>query len=449
MAYGSNAMVNPGFSLDSLGKSGELKSKILFVIFVLIAYRLGTYIPLPGINTIALQELANSQAGGVLGMFNLFTGGALGRMSIFALNIMPYITASIIMQLMTVVSSEIATLKKEGERGRKKINQYTRYLTIVLALFQGYGMAVGVENMQASSGSLVFEPGMFFRFVTMISLTGGTVLVMWMAEQINTRGIGNGSSIIIFTGIVSGLPSAIAAFFEMGRTGALSSITIMMVIAIIIGLTYFIVFVEKAQRRITVQYPRRQVGNKMMGGDSTHLPLKINTSGVIPAIFASSLLLFPLTIAGFNQAVEVEGWRQFVNLYLSHGKPLYVALYTFLIAFFCFFYTSIIFNPEETAENLKKNGGVILGRRPGPNTAAYLDFVLTRLTTIGAAYMVVVCITPEILISQYSIPFYLGGTSLLIVVNVVIDLTTQVQTHLLSTQYENLIKRAKVKGMIR
>jgi len=393
--------------------------------------------------------LANAQAGGVLGMFNLFTGGALGRMSIFALNIMPYITASIIMQLMSVVSSDIAAMKKEGERGRKKINQYTRYLTIVLALFQGYGMAVGVENMQSSKGSIVFEPGMFFRFVTMISLTGGTILVMWMAEQINTRGIGNGSSIIIFTGIVSGLPSAIAAFFEMGRTGALSSLTIVMVVAIVIGLTYFIVFVEKAQRRITVQYPRRQIGNKMMGGDSTHLPLKINTSGVIPAIFASSLLLFPLTIAGFNQSIEVEGWRQFVNLYLSHGKPLYILMYTLLITFFCFFYTSVIFNPDETAENLKKNGGVILGRRPGPNTSAYLDYVLTRLTAIGATYMVIVCITPEILISQYSIPFYLGGTSLLIVVNVVIDLTTQIQTQLLSTQYEHLIKKAKMKGMVR
>lgn len=449
MTYSSKAHNNSKFNLETLGKSGELKNRIFFVIFILIAYRLGTYIPLPGINAIALQELANTQAGGVLGMFNLFTGGALGRMSIFALNIMPYITASIIMQLMAVVSQDIAALKKEGERGRKKINQYTRYLTIILALFQGYGMAVGVENMQSSSGSLVFDPGSFFRFVTMISLTGGTVLVMWMAEQINSRGIGNGSSIIIFTGIVSGLPSAIAAFFELGRTGALSSITIVLVLAIVVLLTYFIVFIEKAQRRVTVQYPRRQVGNKMFSGDTSHLPLKINTSGVIPAIFASSLLLFPLTIAGFNQTAEVEGWRQFVNLYLSHGKPLYIMLYMALIVFFCFFYTSVIFNPDETAENLKKNGGVILGRRPGANTAVFLDYILTRLTTIGAIYMIIVCITPEILISQYSIPFYLGGTSLLIVVNVVIDLTTQIQTHLLSTQYEHLIKKAKLKGMVR
>ncbi len=433
-------------SLSSFGRASELKSKIWFVIMMLIVYRIGTYVPLPGINAAALAQLNNDQAGGVLGMFNMLTGGALGRMSLFALNIMPYITASIIMQLMAVVSNEIAALKKEGEQGRKKINQYTRYLTVILALFQGYGIAVGAEATQTSQGLLVSSPGIFFRVITMLTLTGGTVLVMWIAEQINTRGIGNGSSLIIFAGIVAGLPSAIAALFEMGRTGALSTFLILAIIVVCVSLIVFIVFMEKAQRRILVNYPKRQMGNKMFGGDSTHLPLKLNTSGVIPAIFASSLLLFPLTIAGFTQNTEVGGWKQLVALHLSHGKPIYVFLYASLIAFFCFFYTSVVFNPEETAENLRKNGGVILGRRPGPHTAEYLDYVLTRITVLGAIYMIVVCVLPEIMMSQYSIPFYLGGTSLLIVVNVVIDLFTQVQTHLLSTQYEGLLKKAKLRG---
>lgn len=433
-------------SFSSFGRAAELKSKIWFVICMLIVYRIGTYIPLPGINPLALAEVNNSQAGGVLGMFNMLTGGALGRMSLFALNIMPYITASIIMQLMTVVSTEIAAMKKEGEQGRKKINQYTRYLTVILALFQGYGIAVGVEGIQTSHGLLVTSPGIFFRIISMLTLTGGTVLVMWIAEQINTRGIGNGSSLIIFAGIVSGLPSAIAGLFEMGRTGALSTFLILAVIIVAVSLVGFIVFMEKAQRRVLVNYPKRQMGNKVFGGDSTHLPLKLNTAGVIPAIFASSLLLFPLTIAGFSQNAEVGGWRQMVSLYLSHGKPLYILLYAALIGFFCFLYTSIIFNPEETAENLRKNGGVILGRRPGPHTAEYLDYVLTRITVIGALYMVIVCVIPELMIAHYAVPFYLGGTSLLIVVNVVIDLFTQVQTHLLSTQYENLLKKAKLRG---
>jgi len=433
-------------NLGSLGKASELKSKIWFVLIMLVVYRLGTYIPLPGINPNALNEINNSQAGGVLGMFNMLTGGALGRMSVFALNIMPYITASIIMQLMAVISPEIGAMKKEGEQGRKKINQYTRYLTVILALFQGYGIAVGIEAIQTAQGSLVTMPGMFFRTISMLTLTGGTVLVMWIAEQINVRGIGNGSSLIIFAGIVSGLPSAIAGMFEMGRTGAMSTIFIMLVVIVAVGLIAFIVFVEKAQRRILVNYPKRQVGNKVFGGDTTHLPLKLNTAGVIPAIFASSLLLFPLTIAGFSANAEVGGWRQFVALYLSHGKPLYVLLYAMLIGFFCFFYTSIVFNPEETAENLRKNGGVILGRRPGAHTAEYLDYVLTRITVIGAIYMIIVCVAPEVMIAQYSVPFYLGGTSLLIVVNVVIDLFTQVQTHMLSTQYEGLMKKAKLRG---
>jgi preprotein translocase subunit SecY len=367
-------------------------------------------------------------------------------MSVFALNIMPYITASIIMQLMAVVSSEIGALKKEGEQGRKKINQYTRYLTVILAMFQGYGIAVGIESIQTSHGGLVTAPGMFFRVISLLTLTGGTVLVMWIAEQINVKGIGNGSSLVIFTGIVSGIPSAIAGLFEMGRTGAISSVLVLAIIILAASLIVLIVFMEKAQRRILVNYPKRQMGNRMFGGESSHLPLKLNTSGVIPAIFASSLLLFPLTVAGFSTNVEVGGWKQIVSLYLSHGKPLYIALYAALIGFFCFFYTSVVFNPEETAENLRKNGGVILGRRPGSHTAEYLDYVLTRITVIGALYMIVVCVVPELMIAHYAVPFYLGGTSLLIVVNVVIDLFTQIQTHLLSTQYEGLLKKAKLRG---
>lgn len=435
-------------NMQSMGGLGDLKSKIFFVLIMLIMYRLGTFIPLPGVNTIVLDELANAHAGGVLGVFNMLTGGALGRMSIFALNIMPYITASIIMQLMTVISADFAAMKKEGDAGRKKINQYTRYLTIILAIFQGYGISVGVESLTVSSGAVVYEPGYFFRFVSTLSLTGGTVLVVWIAEQINMRGIGNGSSLIIFSGIVSGLPSAAAALFEMGRTGALNTLVIIAICAIIVGLIFGIVYVERAQRRISISYPKRQVGNKIYGGDSTHLPLKINTSGVIPAIFASSLLLFPATIAGFSAGDVSEGddWKQLVALYLSHGKPLYIALYALLIGFFCFFYTSVIFNPEETADNLRKNGGVILGRRPGKNTADYLDYVLTRITALGAFYMIAVCVLPEILVSEFSIPFYLGGTSILIVVNVVLDLFTQIQTHMLSMQYGHLLRKAKVRG---
>lgn len=440
--------VSAGMNLGSFGKAADLKSRIWFLLVMLVIYRLGTYIPLPGINTLALTAANDMQDKGILGIFNLFTGGALGRMSIFALNIMPYITASIIMQLMTVVSSEIAAMKKEGEQGRKKINQYTRYLTVILALFQGYGIAVGIENYQTPAGPLVFDHGLTFRLISMISLTGGTVLVMWIAEQINVRGIGNGSSIIIFAGIVSGLPSALAAFFEMGRTGTINTLFMLAIFALVTALVSFIIFMEKAQRRILVSYPKRQIGNKMFGGDSMHLPLKLNTSGVIPAIFASSLLLFPVTIAGFSQTYEPGSWKQLVSLYLAHGKPLYIALYAFMIAFFCFFYTSVIFNPEDTAENLRKNGGVVLGRRPGAHTAEYLDYVLTRITVLGALYMILVCVIPEILISEYQIPFYLGGTSLLIVVNVVMDLFTQVQTHLLSTQYEGLIKKARLRGRV-
>ena len=402
---------------------------------------------MPGINASALAELSSVQAGGVLGILNMFTGGALGRMSIFALNIMPYITSSIIMQLVTVLFKELENLKKEGESGRQKISQYTRYLTIILALFQGYGIAVGMEGINNDHGSIVLDPGLTFRMVTMITLTGGTIFVVWLSDQITLKGIGNGSSMIIFSGIVAGLPSAAASLLEMGRTGATSIIFILSIFIIVVGLILFIVFMEKAQRRISVQYPKRQVGNKVYGGTSTHLPLKLNTAGVIPPIFASSLLLFPVTIASFasSSASTSTGWVQFIMTYLGHGKPLYVLLYVLLIYFFSFFYTSVIFNPEETAENLKKNGAIILGRRPGKNTAEYLNYILNRLTVIGAIYIAFICVVPEILISGYAMPFYFGGTSLLIVVNVVIDLFTQIQTHLLSGKYENLIKKHQLR----
>lgn len=437
--------LSSSLSFFSSEKARELRGKIWFVILVLIVYRIGTYVPLPGIDTFVLKQLNSVHSGGVLGMFNMFTGGALGRMSIFALNIMPYITASIVMQLMTVLSQEVASWKNEAEQGRKKMNQYTRYLTIFLALFQGYGIAVGIETINAGGAPLVLEPGMFFRFVTVLNLLGGTMLVVWMSEQINSHGIGNGSSLIIFTGIVSGLPAALIGFFEMGKTGAISSGLILFVLALVIAMVLLVVIFEKAQRRIAVNYPKRQVGNKMYGGDSTHMPLKLNTAGVIPAIFASSLLLFPTTIAGFSSA-EVGGVKQFIASYLSHGKPLFILLYALLICFFCFFYTSVVFNPTETAENLRKNGGVVLGRRPGAHTAEYFDYVLTRITVLGAAYMVLVCVMPEILLSQYSLPFYLSGTSVLIVVNVVIDLMSQIQTQLLSVQYEALLKKSKIRS---
>jgi preprotein translocase subunit SecY len=435
-------------NLAAFGRSGDLQSKILFVLFMLILYRVGTFIPLPGINTAVLAELNATHNSGVLGMFNMFAGGALGRMSIFALNIMPYITASIVMQLLAVIFDSIANLKKEGEAGRKKINQYTRYLTVALALSQGYGIVMGIEAMNTSKGPLVADKGILFQVVSVLSLTAGTILVMWMSEQINQKGIGNGSSLIIFTGIVSGLPGALATFFEMGRTGALSAPLMLFIMGVISAMIYVIVFFEKAQRRIVVNYPKRQVGNKLYGGDTTHMPLKLNTSGVLPAIFASSLLLFPATIAGFSQGIENAGtWQEIVALYLGHGKPLYIALYALLIAFFCFFYTSIIFNPDDTAENLRKNGGVVLGYRPGKHTAEYLDYVLTRITVIGAMYMTFVCVVPEVIMAQYSIPFYLGGTSVLILVNVVIDMFTQIQTYMLSSQYEALIKKSKFRGL--
>jgi preprotein translocase subunit SecY len=362
-------------------------------------------------------------------------------MSIFSLNIMPYITSSIIMQLMTVAFPSFASLKKDGELGRKKINQYTKYLTIILALTQGYGIAVAIEAMNSSNVEIVISPGMAFRFLAALSLLGGTVFVMWLGDQITSRNLGNGTSLIIFTGIVAGLPSALVSLFEMGRAGAISTFIILMIGSMILLLVFSIVFVERAQRQILVQYPKRQIGNKIYSGDSTHLPLKINTAGVIPPIFASSVLLFPVTILNFIKSGEGGVFSQFIAMNLSHGKPLYIIMYVILIFFFSLFYTSIVFNPSETAENLRKNGAVLLGKRPGKNTSDYLDYILTRLTVIGAGYLAFVCVVPEILMSNYSIPFYLGGTSLLIVVSVVMDFFTKIQTYFMMMQYQGLLRK--------
>jgi preprotein translocase subunit SecY len=432
-------------NFGAFSKATELKKRIWFTLGALLVYRLGTYIPIPGIDPIALQQIFQQNAGGILDMFNMFSGGALGRMTIFALNIMPYISASIIMQLMTAVSPTLEALKKEGESGRKKINQYTRYGTVFLAVVQAYGISVGLEGMSGPRGSAVLDAGLFFRLTTVISLTGGTVFLMWLGEQITARGVGNGISLIIFSGIAANLPHAIAATLELGRTGAMSTVMILILIVMSLGVTAFIVFMERAQRRILVQYPKRQQGNKMFGGDSSHMPLKLNTSGVIPPIFASSILLMPLTIAGFTGG-QGPDWLNAITAQLSHGSLLYIGMYVGLIVFFAFFYTAIVFNPAETADNLKKYGGFVPGIRPGKHTADYLDNVLTRLTVIGAAYLAAVCVLPEILISQYSVPFYFGGTSLLIVVSVTMDTVAQIHSHLLAHQYEGLIKKAKLRG---
>ncbi len=428
--------------LSVLSKASELKNRIIYTLLALVIFRLGSFIPVPGINAIVLQELAQQNSGGVLGMFNMLSGGSLGRMTIFALSITPYITASIIIQILSVIYKPLELLKKDGEVGRKKINQYTRYATVLLSLFQAFGMAVGLEGMTTGAGPAVTDPGLIFRITTVTTLTGGTCFLMWLGEQITARGIGNGISLIIFSGIVAGLPTALAGLFDLGRTGAISIFFVLGLLIVVLALVYLIVFVERSQRRIPVQYPRRQVGNKIYEGDTSHIPMKINIAGVIPPIFANSILLFPLTIANFTQnSSGGPGILETIILYLGHGKPLYLVLYVILIMFFSFFYTAIIFNPDETAENLKKYGGFIPGKRPGKNTSEYFDYVLTRLTVIGASYLSLICVLPEILISKYSVPFYLGGTSILIVVNVVMDTVTQVQTHLFAKQYQGLLKK--------
>lgn len=431
-------------NLGMLARASELKARLKFVLLALIVYRLGTYIPIPGIDPLALQEIFKQHANGVLGVFNMFSGGALGRMTIFALAVMPYISASIIIQLMGVAVPQLAALKKEGEAGRRKINQYTRYGTLFLCILQSYGIATGLEGMQANGMSAVAHPGAFFRFSTVVTLTGGTMFLMWLGEQITQRGIGQGISLIIFTGIIANLPSSFASTFELGRKGVLSTPVILLIVALVLGLIALIVFMERAQRRILIQYPKRQVGNKIMQGEAQHLPLKLNSSGVIPPIFASSILLLPATLTGFSQGGT--GWLHTVTAYLAHGQPMYIITYSAIIIFFSFFYTAVVFNPTETAENLRKNGGFVAGIRPGKSTADYFDFVLTRLTVVGSAYLCLVCIIPELLIAKFAVPFYLGGTSLLIVVNVVIDFVGQVQSHLFAHQYEGLIKKARLKG---
>ncbi|HET7333913.1 MAG TPA: preprotein translocase subunit SecY [Rhizomicrobium sp.] len=429
------------FNFNSFSKAKELKQRILFTLAVLVVCRLGTYIPMPGIDPAALTQQLNQQQGGILDVFNVLAGGAIERMAIFALGIMPYISASIIIQLMTTVFPELEALKKEGAAGQKVINQYTRYGTVGLGALQAYGIAIGLEHW----GNVVIDPGWFFRFTAVLTLTGGTVLLMWLGEQITSRGVGNGISLIIFAGIVARFPQMIGQAFEAGRTGAISPFFIVVGAIFIIALVLGIVFMERAQRRLLVQYPKRQMGNRMFGGESSHLPLKLNVSGVIPPIFASSILLMPATVANFN-ASGVPDWLQSTVALIGQGQPLYLALYAGLILFFAFFYTSIIFNPEETADNLKKYGGFIPGIRPGKKTADYIDFVLTRITVVGGIYLTIVCLIPEILIYQYSIPFYLGGTSILIVVSVTMDTVAQIQSHLVAQQYEGLIKKAKLRG---
>ncbi len=432
----------------ALAKATELKQRLLFVLGALLVYRLGTYIPVPGIDPVVWKEIFESKGGGILDMFNMFSGGALSRMTIFALNIMPYISASIIMQLATSMSKNLEELKKEGEVGRMKINQYTRYLTVLLATVQAYGLAVGLESMQGSGGSAVIDPGLFFRVSTVITIVGGTIFLMWLGEQITSRGVGNGISLIIFAGIVAGLPRAVASMLELTRTGTFSVATLFMLIAMVVAVIALIVFVERAYRKVIVQYPKRMVGNQMAQGQTNHMPLKLNTAGVIPPIFASSLLFMPITIVNFADLSGSDFWAA-VTRHLQHGEPVFMLVYGALIAFFCFFYTAIVFNPEENAETLRKYGGFVPGIRPGKNTADHLDYILTRISTIGAIYLVFICLLPEFLISEYSMPFYFGGTSLLIVVSVTMDTVAQIHSHLIAHQYEGLVKKSKLRGRSR
>ncbi len=419
----------------------ELKKRIWFTLAALVVCRLGASVPLPGIDAVALADTLSRQAGGLTSLMDMFSGGAFGRMAIFALGVMPYVLAAIVMLFAARLVPTLEELKKEGETGRKKINQYTRYLTVLLATVQGYGIAIGLQN----SAGVVVNPGMFFTVTTVVTIVGGTMFLMWLGEQITQRGVGNGISLIIFAGIVANLPAALAQTLDLGRTGALSTVLIIALLVMAIAVIAFIVFMERAQRRIVVQYPKRQVGNRMFGGESSHLPLKLNTSGVIPPIFASSLLLLPATFAGFGGG-QGGDWMTQITAYLGRGQPGYLLIYISLIVFFAFFYTAVVFNPADTADNLKKYGGFIPGIRPGKNTAEYLDFVLTRLTVVGAAYLSAVCILPEILISQYAVPFYFGGTSLLIVVSVTMDTVGQIHAHMLAHQYEGLIKKSKLRG---
>ena len=432
-------------NMSAFSQATELKKRLWFTLGALIIFRLGTFLPISGIDPLSLQVFFTQQSGGILGVFDTFSGGALSRMGIFALGVMPYISASIIMTLLQTSIPALKALKEQGTQGIRKRIQITRYLTVIIAAIQGYGVAVGLEALQNSSGPVVIEPGIFFRFTTVLTLTSGTIFLMWLGEQITSRGVGNGISLIITAGIVANLPRAVVSTLELGRTGALSSTFILLLIILVFSLIIFIVFVEKGQRRLIVQYPKRQVGNKMFGGQSSHLPLKINTAGVIPVIFASSVLLLPTTLTGFGAGSESDTFA-YISSFLGRGQPLYLATFAAMVIFFAFFYTAIVFNPEEQAENLRKYGGFIPGIRPGENTANYIDFVLTRLTVVGAIYLAFVALLPEILISQYSIPFYLGGTSLLITVVVMMDFIMQVQSHLFSHQYASILNKTKLKG---
>jgi len=422
--------------------SSELSSRILFTLGILIICRFGSFIPIPGIDSLALASIVQQNQGGILGMFNMLSGGSLERMSIFALAIMPYITASIVIQLMTIAYKPLEDLKKDGEVGRRKINQLSRYLTVLFAAFQAYGVTVGLEATVTPYGSVVIIDSFIFKISTVTTLVVGTMFLMWLGEQISSRGIGNGTSLIIFIGIISGLPSAMISMFELSRKGAMSPFVVMAICSGVLSMIVIIIFFERAQRKVLVRYPKRQVGNKIYGGDSTHMPLKLNTSGVIPPIFASSVLLFPATISDFSGGnSEIMGE---ISRYLGHGKPLFIILYASLIMFFSFFYTAVVFNSEETSNNLRKHGAYIPGRRPGKNTAEYFDYLLTRLTVIGGTYLSVICIVPELMMNKYSIAFALGGTSFLIVVNVVLDTFTQIQTHLFSARYEGLVKKMRL-----
>jgi preprotein translocase subunit SecY len=427
----------------AFAKATELQKRIWYTIIALIVYRIGTFIPIPGVDPAAFANAFQSQAGGILGMFNTFSGGAVERMAIFALNVMPYISSSIIMQLLSTSIPSLERLKKEGEVGRKQINQYTRYLTLLLAVIQSYGISVGLQ----SSTGVVSDPGWFFVASTVITLTGGTMFLMWLGEQITARGVGNGVSLIIFAGIVADLPRIIMQSLSLASTGDVNPFGLFMIAAVMLAVIIFVVFIERSQRRLVVQYPKRQQGNRMFMGESSFLPLKINTAGVIPPIFASSLLMLPTTLIGFaGMGANAPEWVNILQGYIGYGKPGHMVLYAAGIIFFCFFYTSIVFNPEETADNLRKYGGFLPGIRPGKKTAEYLDYVLTRLTVIGAAYITAVCLLPEMLITYYAVPFYLGGTSILIVISVTLDTVAQIQSHLVAHQYEGLIKRSKLRG---
>jgi len=430
-------------SFSTFAKAKELQKRIMFTLGALLVYRFGTYIPVPGIDPAAYAQTFEQASQGIVGMFNMFSGGAVERMAIFALNLIPYITASIVIQVLTSASPKLEALKKEGESGRRKINQYTRYLTVLFCTVQGYGIAVGLESSQG----VVLDPGWFFRLSTVVTLVGGTMFLMWLGEQITQRGVGNGISLIIFAGIVATLPPSIAQTLELSRTGALSSIAVFGLLVLAIVVIAIIVFFERAQRRLLIQYPKRQVGNKMFQGDTSHLPLKLNTAGVIPVIFASSMLLMPATFTSFAQPAGGDAnWLQIIAALLGRGQPLYLALYASLIAFFAFFYTSIVFNPSDTADNLKKSGGFIPGIRPGERTASHIDYVLSRITVAGAAYLTIVALIPEVLVSQLNVSAFLGGTSLLIMVTVTLDTISQIQSHLIAQQYDGLVKRSRLGG---